>query len=66
MWIGSHDCIRFFGPDPKAMVAAGLCAFHKGQRFWLHQVFAYAKHFGVTNGETATKALNKFKARRYN
>lgn len=66
MWIGCHDCVRYFGADPKAMTTAGLRPFHKGQRFWLHQVFAYANHFGTTKGEIPTKALNKFKAKNYN
>ncbi|KAK0247889.1 hypothetical protein LTR12_011675 [Friedmanniomyces endolithicus] len=66
MWIGCNDCVRYFGADAKAMVAAGLRPHHKNQRFWLHQVFAYAKHFGTTKGETPTKALNKFESRNYN
>ncbi|KAK0860458.1 hypothetical protein LTS02_008472 [Friedmanniomyces endolithicus] len=66
MWIGCNDCVRYFGADAKAMVAAGLRPHHKNQRFWLHQVFAYAKHFGTTKGETPTKALNKFKSKNYN
>ncbi|KAK1086498.1 hypothetical protein LTR48_003509 [Friedmanniomyces endolithicus] len=66
MWIGCNDCMRYFGADAKAMVAAGLRPHHKNQRFWLHQVFAYAKHFGTTKGETPTKALNKFKSKNYN
>jgi hypothetical protein len=66
MWIGVHDCVRFFGADGKAMQAAGLRSHFRGQRFWLHQVFAYAKHFGTTKRETPTKALNRFKARKYN
>ncbi|KAK5682831.1 hypothetical protein LTR17_027361 [Elasticomyces elasticus] len=65
MWIGCQDCVRYFGPDAKAMVAAGLRPHYKNQRFWLHQVFAYAKHFGTTKHETPTKALNKFKAKNY-
>ncbi|KAK4945039.1 hypothetical protein LTR10_015716 [Elasticomyces elasticus] len=65
MWIGCQDCVRYFGADAKAMVAAGLRPHYKNQRFWLHQVFAYAKHFGTTKHETPTKALNKFKAENY-
>ncbi|KAK5722748.1 hypothetical protein LTR15_005981 [Elasticomyces elasticus] len=65
MWIGCQDCVRYFGADAKAMVAAGLRPHYKNQRFWLHQVFAYAKHFGTTKHETPTKALNKFKAKNY-
>jgi hypothetical protein len=66
MWIGCRDCLRYFGADPEAMEAAGLRPVHRKQRFWLHQVFAYAKHFGTTKGETPTKALNKFNAKNYN
>ncbi|TKA49345.1 hypothetical protein B0A54_00011 [Friedmanniomyces endolithicus] len=36
MWIGCNDCVRYFGADAKAMVAAGLRPRHKNQRFWLH------------------------------
>jgi len=66
MWIGCNDCVRYFGADAKAIVAAGLRPRHKNQRFWLHQVFAYAKYFGTIKGETPTKALNKFKSKTYN
>ncbi|CAG8950017.1 hypothetical protein HYFRA_00004351 [Hymenoscyphus fraxineus] len=66
MWIGCHDALKYFGADATAMKAAGLEVFHKGQRFWVHQVFAYARHFGTTGTDTATNALNKFKAKKYN
>ncbi|CAJ2501131.1 Uu.00g039840.m01.CDS01 [Anthostomella pinea] len=65
MWIGCNDCVRYFGADPKAMAAAGLHPFQRGQRFWVHQVFAYAKYFGTTKNETPTQALNKFKAKNH-
>ena len=66
MWIGRNDCVRFFGADPSAMIAAGLTAHPFNQRFWLHQVFSYAKHFKTTKGQTPAKALSTFKARKYN
>ncbi|CAG8978783.1 hypothetical protein HYALB_00011048 [Hymenoscyphus albidus] len=56
----------YFGADATAMKAAGLEVFHKGQRFWVHQVFAYARHFGTTGTDTPTNALNKSKAKKYN
>ncbi|KAK0307887.1 hypothetical protein LTR01_005219 [Friedmanniomyces endolithicus] len=51
MWIGCNDCVRYFGADAKAMVAAGLRPRHKNQRFWLHQVFAYAKYSQVLRND---------------
>ncbi|KAK3618457.1 hypothetical protein LTR56_024634 [Elasticomyces elasticus] len=33
MWIGCQDCVRYFGADAKAMVAAGLRPHYKNQRF---------------------------------
>lgn len=65
MWIGCNDALRYFGADARAMIEAVLQPFNRRQRFWLHQVFAYAKHFGTTKNETPTKALNKFKAKSY-
>jgi len=66
MLIGCNDTLRYFGADPKAMHAAGLRPHHRNQQFWLHQVFSYAQYYGTTKGEMPTKALNKFKAKKYN
>jgi len=64
MWIAASDTLRFFGAEPEALLAAGLHHCRKNA-FWVHQVFSFAKHHGTTHPDTATKALNKFKAKNY-
>lgn len=70
MWITAGDAKAYFGAETQAVLAAGVHAISggrskKGTRFWLHQVFYFAKHFKTTGSDTPTQALNKFKARNY-
>ncbi|KAF2499036.1 hypothetical protein BU16DRAFT_535453 [Lophium mytilinum] len=70
MWITAGDAKAYFGVETQAVLAAGVHAISggrskKGTRFWLHQVFYFAKHFKTTGSDTPTQALNKFKARNY-
>lgn len=62
IWISDSDARQFFGDDSRLMRSATSHSWGLGRRtkWWLHQVYRYAEHFGTlgTQKQTVTALRN--------